>query len=312
MPRFLTCATCGPESWVRTDKVWQRPVCPWCGNAWPKRQVQVQQAQTGEWDSWNQWAQWTQEVAWDTKPNRPKRARIPAPLRKALEANWQAMSAPARKALEEAGYQPPEPATEEKDLVELLRTYEDKLPSEVIAALPSKPTLGPVEEGREVADKYAEAVRELRILGREKLDLQSRIDASKANLLLQLKKMQQLQEDICKAQDKVNQETKVYQQKVLAQTEDPDPVDLVLKALGMSGGLTDSQLTEEQKRRLEEIKEEEAKRRRVMVETPPGLAIPPDIEVQPPGLGTQKGNKPDPPEGVGAKDRDTRSRSPKK
>ena len=116
----------------------------------------------------------------DTKPSRPKRARIPAPLRKALEAMWPAMPDKAKKALEEAGYQPPEPAAEEKDLVELLRTFEDKLPSEVIAALPSKPTLGPIEEGREVADKYAEAVRELRILGREKLDLQSRIDASKA------------------------------------------------------------------------------------------------------------------------------------
>ena len=239
MPRFLTCATCGPESWVRTDKVWQRPVCPWCGNAWPKRQVQ----------------------------NRPKRARIPAPLRRALEAMWPAMPDPAKRALEEAGYQPPEAAKEEKDLVELLRTFEDKLPSEVIAALPTKPTLGPIEEGREVADKYAEAVRDLRILGREKLDLQSRIDTSKANLLVQLKKMQQIQEDIRKAQDKVNQETLVYQQKVLDQTEDPDPVDLVLKALGMSGGLTDAQLTEEQKRRLEAIKEEEAKRRRVQVET---------------------------------------------
>ena len=194
------------------------------GSAWPKRHH-------------------TQpETAWEAKPNRPKRARLPAPLRKALEAMWPVMPDKAKKALEEAGYQPPEPATEEKDLVELLRTFEDKLPSEVIAALPSKPTLGPIEEGREVADKYAEAVRELRILGREKLDLQSRIDAGKANLLLQLKKMQQLQDDIRKAQDKVNQETLVYQQKVLDQTEDPDPVDLVLKALGMSGGLTDSQL----------------------------------------------------------------------
>ena len=107
---------------------------------------------------------------------------------------------PAKRSLEEAGYQPPEQAAEEKDLIELLRTFEDKLPSEVIAALPTKPTLGPIEEGREVADKYAEAVRELRILGREKLDLQSRIDASKANLLGQLKKMQQLQDDIRKAQ----------------------------------------------------------------------------------------------------------------
>ena len=60
--------------------------------------------------------------------------------------------------------------------------------------------------------------------------------------------MQQFQEDIKKAQEKVNQETLVYQQ-VLDQTEDPDPVDLVLKALGMTGGMTDAQLTEEQKRR---------------------------------------------------------------
>ena len=312
MPRFLTCNTCGPESWVRTDKVWQRPVCPWCGNAWPKRQVQLQQVQTGEWESWNQWPQWTQETAWEATPSRPKRARIPAPLRKALETMWPTMPAPAKKALEEAGYQPPEPATEEKDLVGLLRAFEDKLPSEVIAALPTRPALGPVEEGREVADKYAEAVRELRILGREKLDLQSRIDASKANLLLQLKKMQQLQDDICKAQDRVNQETKAYQQKVLAQTEDPDPVDLVLKALGMAGGLTDSQLTEEQKRRLEEIKEEEAKRRRVNVENPPGLGLPSDMEVQPLGLGSQKSDKPDQPEGMGNKDHKARSRSPKK
>ena len=97
---------------------------------------------------------------------------------------WPSMPEQAKKALEEAGYRPPEATTEEKDLVELLRTFEDKLPSEVIAALPTKPTLGPVEEGREVADKYAEAVRELRILGREKLDLQSRIDTGKANLLV--------------------------------------------------------------------------------------------------------------------------------
>ena len=143
---------------------------------------------------------------WETKQNRPKRARIPAPLRKALEAMWPAMPSQAKKPLEEAGYQPPEAAAEEKDLIELLRTFEDKLPSEVIAALPTKPTLGRVEEGREVADKYAEAARELRILGREKLDLQSRIDAGKANLLFQLKKMQQLQDDIRKAQEKINQE----------------------------------------------------------------------------------------------------------
>ena len=164
------------------------------------------------------------------------------------------MPSQAKKALEEAGYQPPEPATEEKDLIELLRTFEDKLPSEVIAALPTKPTLGPVEEGREVADKYAEAVRELRILGLRKA-------RPAVNLLVQLKKMQQLQDNIRKAQEKVNQETLIYQQKVLDQTEDPDPIDLVLKALGMTGGLTDAQLTEEQKRRLEAIKEEEAKRR---------------------------------------------------
>ena len=192
MPRYLTCATCGPASWVRTDKVWQRPLCPWCGNAWPKRQVQLQQAQSVEaWDSWAQWQQPTQpDMAWEAKPNRPKRARIPAPLRKALETMWPAMPAQAKKSLEEAGYQPPEPATEEKDLIELLRAFEDKLPSEVVAALPTKPTLGPVEEGREVADKCAEAVRELRILGREKLDLQSKIDSSKANLLVQLKNPQ--------------------------------------------------------------------------------------------------------------------------
>ena len=98
--------------------------------------------------------------------------------------------------------------------------------------------------------------------------------------------MQQIQDDIRKAQEKVNQETLVYQQKVLDQTEDPDPVDLVLKALGMTGGLTDAQLTEEQKRRLEAIKEEEAKRRRVQVETPPGLGSG-DVQSQPPGLGTQ-------------------------
>ena len=215
-------------------------------------------------------------------------------------------------ACQAAGYQPPETAKEEKDLVELLRTFEDKLPSEVIAALPTKPTLGPIEEGREVADKYAEAVRDLRILGREKLDLQSRIDASKANLLVQLKKMQQIQDDIRKAQDKVNQETLTYQQKVLAQTEDPDPVDLVLKALGMSGGLTDAQLTEEQKRRLEAIKEEEAKRRRVHVESPPGLVPPMDTaNLQPPGLANAQVNKPDQPEGS-EKDRVGRSRSPKK
>ena len=312
MPRFLTCATCGPESWVRTDKVWQRPVCPWCGNAWPKRQVQVQQAQQ-EWDSWHQWPQQWAEDTWETKPNRPKRARIPAPLRRALEAMWPAMPDPAKRALEEAGYQPPEAAKEEKDLVELLRTFEDKLPSEVIAALPTKPTLGPIEEGREVADKYAEAVRDLRILGREKLDLQSRIDTSKANLLVQLKKMQQIQEDIRKAQDKVNQETLVYQQKVLDQTEDPDPVDLVLKALGMSGGLTDAQLTEEQKRRLEAIKEEEAKRRRVQVESPPGLNPSPlgNAQLQPPGLASAKAHSSDQPEGS-EKDREGRSRSPKK
>ena len=311
MPRFLACATCGPESWVRTDKVWQRPVCPWCGSAWPKRQVQAQQG-SQEWGSWNQWPQqWAEEV-WETPPSRPKRARIPAPLRKALENVWPAMPDPAKRALEAAGYQPPETAKEEKDLVELLRTFEDKLPSEVIAALPTKPTLGPIEEGREVADKYAEAVRDLRILGREKLDLQSRIDASKANLLVQLKKMQQIQEDIRKAQDKVNQETLTYQQKVLAQTEDPDPVDLVLKALGMSGGLTDAQLTEEQKRRLEAIKEEEAKRRRVHVESPPGLVPPMDTaNLQPPGLANVQVNKPDQPEGS-EKDRAGRSRSPKK
>ena len=83
---------------------------------------------------------------------------------------WRRCGQPCRakqRRLWRTRYQPPEPATEEKDLIELLRTFEDKLPSEVIAALPTKPTLGPVEEGREVADKYAEAVRELRILGRE-------------------------------------------------------------------------------------------------------------------------------------------------
>ena len=224
-----------------------------------------------------------------------------------------AMPSQAKKALEEAGYQPPEAATEEKDLIELLRTFEDKLPSEVIAALPTKPALGLVEEGREVADKYAEAVRELRILGREKLDLQSRIDAGKANLLVQLKKMQQLQDDIRKVQEKVNQETLIYQQKVLDQTEDPDPVDLVLKALGMTGGLTDAQLTEEQKRRLEAIKEEEAKRRRVQVETPPGLGTHQSgSEPQPLGLGSQQDVKAAQPHGLEDKSRDSRSRSPKK
>ena len=223
------------------------------------------------------------------------------------------MPSQAKKALEEAGYQPPETATEEKDLIELLRTFEDKLPSEVIAALPTKPALGPVEEGREVADKYAEAVRELRILGREKLDLQSRIDAGKANLLVQLKKMQQLQDDIRKAQEKVNQETLIYQQKVLDQTEDPDPVDLVLKALGMTGGLTDAQLTEEQKRRLEAIKEEEAKRRRVQVESPPGRGTQQSgSEFQPLGLGNQQDTKAAQPHGLEDKGRDSRSRSPKK
>ena len=55
----------------------------------------------------------------------------------------------------------------------------------------------------------------------------------------------------------------------------------------MTGGLTDSQLTDEQKRRLEEIKEEEAKRRRVLVEAPPGLgAQSSDMEVQPPAWET--------------------------
>ena len=62
------------------------------------------------------------------------------------------MPSQAKKALEEAGYQPPENATEKKRLDCAAANFEDKLPSEVIAALPTKPTLGPVEEGREVAD----------------------------------------------------------------------------------------------------------------------------------------------------------------
>ena len=63
---------------------------------------------------------------------------------------------------------------------------------------------------------------------------------------------------------------------------------------------------------------EEAKRRRVLVESPPGLGLQSgDIEVQPPGLGDLKAKPGQPegvgqPEGAGAKARDTRSRSPKK
>ena len=123
-----------------------------------------------------------------------------------------------------------------------------------------------------------------------------------------------------KLNKKVSQETLVYQQKVLDQTEDPDPVDLVLKALGVTGGLTDAQLTEEQKRRLEAI-EEEAKRRRVQVETPPGLGPQAgDVQSQPPGLGSQppRAGQPEGSDGRGqsgggdGNGRDTRSRLPKK
>ena len=124
---------------------------------------------------------------------------------------------------------------------------------------------------------------------------------------VQLKKMQQLQDDIRKAQEKVNQETLIYQQKVLDQTEDPDPVDLVLKALGMTGGLTDAQLTEEQKRRLEAIKEEEAKRRRVQV-VPAGLGTQQSgSEFQPLGLDNQQDTKATQPHGLEDKGRDLRS-----
>ena len=76
-------------------------------------------------------------------------------------------------------------------------------------------------------------------------------------------------------------------------------MDLVLKALGMAGGMTDAQLTDEQKRRLEAIKEEEAKRRRVLVEAPPGLSLQPQC---------QKAGKGGQPEGSEGNGRDSRSK----
>ena len=66
-------------------------------------------------------------VVWQCMVEAPGSAQKP-------QAEWEPWTQwHQEEALEEAGYQPPEATTGEKDLVELLRTFENKLPSEVIA-----------------------------------------------------------------------------------------------------------------------------------------------------------------------------------
>ena len=110
----------------------------------------------------------------------------------------------------------------------------------------------------------------LRDLGQRKLRLQEEIDTAKDNLRAMLHKMQDIQNAIEEAKVEVAKTTKEYDKVVKHCAEEVNNgVESVLQALGMQ----EASLTEEQKRKLEALKSDEAKHRRMQVD--PGL--PPDL-----------------------------------
>ena len=102
---YFVCKKCGPSSWIFQDRVGANPFCQKCGCQWPKQQKPKHSAVPGD--------------AWATRedPNRvwknkgPKRAGN-APVgtaQRALVSVWDALPAPAKQAIEKAGWQPRPP-----------------------------------------------------------------------------------------------------------------------------------------------------------------------------------------------------------
>ena len=173
--------------------------------------------------------------------------------------------------LKEAGFEAKPARTEDVDLVALLQQHVGDLPQVIVDALPATPTPDPRQEGKEAGDVLRSSVGKLRDLGQRKLRLQEEIDTAKDNLRAMLHKMQDIQNAIEEAKVEVAKTTKEYEDKVVKHCAEEvnNGVESVLQALGMQ----EASLTEEQKRKLEALKSDEAKRRRMQVDPglPPGL-----------------------------------------
>ncbi|CAE7277113.1 unnamed protein product [Symbiodinium natans] len=150
---------------------------------------------------------------------------------------------------------------EDVDLVALLQQHVGDLPQVIVDALPATPTPDPRQEGKEAGDVLRSSVGKLRDLGQRKLRLQEEIDTAKDNLRAMLHKMQDIQNAIEEAKVEVAKTTKEYEDKVVKHCAEEvnNGVESVLQALGMQ----EASLTEEQKRKLEALKSDEAKRRRM-------------------------------------------------
>ena len=203
----------------------------------------------------------------ETRPRKPKTNKVHDCLRKV----WDTLPDEACVQLREAGFEAKPARTEDVDLVALLQQHVGDLPQVIVDALPATPTPDPRQEGKEAGDVLRSSVGKLRDLGQRKLRLQEEIDTAKDNLRAMLHKMQDIQNAIEEAKVEVAKTTKEYEDKVVKHCAEEvnNGVESVLQALGMQ----EASLTEEQKRKLEALKSDEAKRRRMQVDPglPPGL-----------------------------------------
>ncbi|CAE7233951.1 unnamed protein product [Symbiodinium natans] len=242
--RYHVCKKCGPASWIFAAKVPKFPKCQWCGTKWP---TDVPTPKI-----------WSKPEP-KPRPRKPKTNKVHDCLRKV----WDTLPEEACVQLKEAGFEAKPARAVDVDLVALLQQHVGDLPQVIVDALPATPTPDPRQEGKEAGDVLRSSVGKLRDLGQRKLRLQEEIDTAKDNLRAMLHKMQDIQNAIEEAKVEVAKTTKEYEDKVVKHCAEEvnNGVESVLQALGMQ----EASLTEEQKRKLEALKSDEAKRRCMQV-----------------------------------------------
>ena len=247
-----------------------------------------------QWPAAKQWPSVWDSASW--KPEKkPKASRPPSKVLKALDELWGQIPSEAQLALQKAGFQKKqkeEVTSPEDPLVALLENHKDRLPEEVKAALNErqeglKPTAK--EQATNATNDLKLASSKLRELGHRKIQLQTKIDATKSTLAGLYEDMKLLLAELVEAEKKSSELTKAFHETVLqVPTEQAVPeLDLreVMKTLGVD-------LSEEQNKRLHELQAEHgAKKRKFAQEALAAAGLPPGLSdsSQGQGLPSQQG-----------------------
>ncbi|CAE6956212.1 unnamed protein product [Symbiodinium sp. CCMP2592] len=254
MPASRPYTVCKCGSWVYTDRIGpgKLEACRACGKKWPGVPKQARTEQEAPSRVWK-------PGGFTARARQPRRKEEGA-VSKALLSLWAKFTPEVQKELMGAGFQGPDAQPKEDPLLTLLKAHENALPQEVQDALhASEPKETPEQAAASASREYKSCTVKLRDLGQKKVQLQARIDDTKAKLREQLEGMKDLLGQIAEAQKEVDKVAEQFKSAVLEEPKEDPGSDTTLAQLIADAGIT---LTQEQLDKIKAVEEGHAIKKR--------------------------------------------------